>query len=103
MIILGIDPGVTSTGYGVIRLTDGDGMLLLDYGVITTSTKDKHEVRLKKIYEGITEIIKNHKPDEAAIETVFYSKNLKSLVQVSEAIGVISLAVCSFGLNIKRT
>ncbi len=102
MTILGIDPGVTSTGYGVIRLTDGDSMLLLDYGVIKTSPKDKHEVRLKKIYKGITEIIKNHKPDEAAIETVFYSKNLKSLVQVSEAIGVISLALCNFGLNIKR-
>jgi len=102
LIILGIDPGVASTGYGVVRDEPGGGLSLLDYGVITTSAKERHEDRLKAIFDGIEHVIKSGSPDRAAIETVFYSKNLKSLVQVSESIGVLSLAVCRYGLELTR-
>ena len=99
MVILGIDPGIASTGYGVIRAVNGGKLHALDYGTITTSVKDTLEERLKLIYEGITGVIHDFRPNEAAIETVFYSKNLKSLVQVSEAIGVLTLAAYNFGLK----
>lgn len=102
MVILGIDPGVASTGYGVIQEGRGGGLLLLDYGVITTSSKALHEKRLKDIFEGIEGIIRSAGPDRVSVETVFYSKNLKSLVQVSEAIGVVSLAVSRHGLELTR-
>jgi crossover junction endodeoxyribonuclease RuvC len=102
LVILGIDPGVASTGYGVIRVGNGGNLHSVDYGTITTSAKELLEVRLTHIYKGITEIIGTFRPDEVAIETVFYSKNIKALVQVSEAIGVLTLAACNFGLNIKR-
>ncbi|UCB45601.1 MAG: crossover junction endodeoxyribonuclease RuvC [Spirochaetota bacterium] len=102
MVILGIDPGIASTGYGVIRAGNGGKLHSVDYGTITTSVKDTLEERLKLIYEGITGVIHDFRPNEAAIETVFYSKNLKSLVQVSEAIGVLTLAAYNFGLKIQR-
>ena len=102
MLILGIDPGIASTGYGLIEVGTRGKLCAVDYGTITTSVKDPLEERLKLIYEGITGVINQYRPNEAAIETVFYSKNLKSLVQVSEAIGVLTLAAYNFGLNIKR-
>ena len=102
MIILGIDPGLASIGYGLISIADDERMFLLDYGVISTSVKKEHAERLRQIYDEITEIIKKYKPDVVAIETIFYSRNLKSLVQVSEAIGVITLAAGNFGLCIKK-
>jgi len=102
LVILGIDPGVASTGYGIVKERRGGDLLLVDYGVITTPSKDPHEDRLKAIFEGIGRIIRTSRPDRVAIETVFYSKNLKSLVQVSEAIGVLSLAVCRHSLELRR-
>lgn len=100
MIIMGIDPGVASTGYGVIRTGERENIVLLGYGVISTSPKDNQTHRLKYIYEHITEIIKEYKPDVIAVESIFHSRNLKSLADVSEAIGVISLAAANFNLEI---
>jgi crossover junction endodeoxyribonuclease RuvC len=102
LTILGIDPGVASTGYGVIRCGNGGFMQLVDYGVITTLPEQPLEMRLKSIFDGVERVIQDVDPDRAATETVFYSKNLKSLVQVSEAIGVVSLAVCRHGLTLSR-
>ena len=102
MTILGIDPGIASTGYGVIRCENGGVMRLIDYGVITTPPGQALEMRLKSIFDGVERVIQDTGPDRAATETVFYSKNLKSLVQVSEAIGVVSIAVCRFGLTLSR-
>lgn len=77
-------------------------MRLVDYGVITTPPGQALEIRLKSIFDGVERVIQATGPDRAATETVFYSKNLKSLVQVSEAIGVVSLAVSRNGLKLSR-
>lgn len=102
MIILGIDPGIASTGYGVIKVAGGDRLSLVEYGVIKTSPGENQGLRLKYIYERVNGIIKDHHPDAIAIETIFHSKNLKSLAMVSEAIGVVSLAAGNYGLNIQK-
>ncbi|KPJ89627.1 MAG: hypothetical protein AMS17_01220 [Spirochaetes bacterium DG_61] len=102
MIILGIDPGIASTGYGVVEISHGERMSYIDCGVITTSSRKEESVRLIEIYDCINEIIKRYKPDAVAIETIFHTKNLKSLAQVSEAIGVIILAAGHFGMPIKK-
>jgi crossover junction endodeoxyribonuclease RuvC len=99
---LGIDPGLASTGYGLIEIMDNENIHPIDYGVITTSNKKSQAERLRCIYDEITDIILKFKPDAAAIETIFYSRNLKSLTQVSEAIGVITLAAWDYGLQIKK-
>ncbi len=102
MIILGIDPGVISTGYGFIETLEGDRMRVVGYGVISTSAELEHAFRLKHIYDRVTEIIRQQKPDMVAIENLFHSKNLKSLVDVSEAIGVITLAATNFNIKVEK-
>jgi len=102
LIILGVDPGIASTGYGVIKTRDNAEALLIKCGVVTTFKEDDYEERLKQIYDGISKIIKSFSPDVVAIESIFYSKNLKSLVLVSEAIGVITLAATNYGLKVKK-
>ena len=103
MKILGIDPGIANTGYGLIEVISGEGDIRVkEKGVIITSPADDHGARLKKIYDKIEYILKQNIPDAVAIETIFYSKNLKSLVDVSETIGVITLAAYNFGIKVKK-
>lgn len=102
MIILGIDPGIAKTGYGIIKCSDNENMFLIDFGVIATSTENPHGTRLRKIFKEITRIINHYRPDAVAIETIFYSKSYKALVEVSEVIGVITLAAGHFELEVMK-
>jgi crossover junction endodeoxyribonuclease RuvC len=99
---MGIDPGIASTGFGVIETEKQEKMKLIDFGMITTSPGTIHGNRLKYIYEAITKKLKEHKPDVLAIEGLFHSKNLKSLVDVSEAIGVVTLAASHFNISVSK-
>lgn len=102
MRVLGIDPGIASTGYGILNV-DGNQRLKVEcWGVIKTSPKDKQEKRLKIIFDKISRVIAMYNPEVVAVETIFHSKNLKSLVDVSEAIGVISLAAYNYGLEVEK-
>jgi crossover junction endodeoxyribonuclease RuvC len=94
-MILGIDPGLENTGYGVI-----DEGKLVACGVIVTNPKDKSVERLEKIYNELQEIIKKYKVTEMAIETLFFAKNVKSATKVSEAIGVIKVCGRKNGLAV---
>jgi crossover junction endodeoxyribonuclease RuvC len=93
-IILGIDPGLENTGWGIV-----DGNKLLDCGVIITKKTWSSVDRLGKIYEELEKIIKKFKVNEMAIETLFFAKNAKSALKVAEAIGVIK--VCGKNNNLK--
>jgi len=92
-MILGIDPGLENTGWGVInyelRISNYE---LKDYGVILTDKKAKSEDRLEKIFTEIQKIIKKYKVDEVAFESLFFAKNAKSALSVAEAIGVVKVA-----------
>lgn len=87
-VILGIDPGMATTGWGVI--CDGK---LLGCGLIETDKKLAHGVRLDIIYKGIEKIIKGYDPEEVAIERLFFASNALTAIAVGQAIGVIKLAV----------
>jgi len=100
--ILGIDPGVANTGYGIIDVSGNGKVSIIQSGIISTSSKDNHGFRLHKIYNSIVKIIEEFKPDAIALESIFYSRNLKSLVEVSEAIGVITLAAYNVGISVKK-
>jgi crossover junction endodeoxyribonuclease RuvC len=102
LTILGVDPGVASTGFGIIRVDGGEGLELLEEGVIKTEAGTPHDLRLKAIFDGVTDLIVRHKPDAVAIEGIYFSRNLKALVEVSEAIGVITLAACTCGTGVKK-
>jgi len=89
MIILGIDPGLASTGYGVIKTKKK--LHCIEYGVILTKSSQPIGERLKQINSDLKKLIKKHEPDILAIERLYFFKNLKTAISVSEAIGVLLL------------
>ena len=91
MIILGIDPGIAIVGYGIIDYSMGK-FRVLDYGAITTPAHTPSEDRLATIYEDMNTLIKTYRPEEMAIEELFFNNNQKTAIQVAEARGVILLA-----------
>ncbi|MFZ5366393.1 MAG: crossover junction endodeoxyribonuclease RuvC [Patescibacteria group bacterium] len=91
MLILGIDPGTATTGFGLLR-TKRNGFELLDFGWIKTNKGDFRGKRLIAIYKEIASLIKSYKPDVLAIERLFFATNAKTAMAVSEATGVIRLA-----------
>lgn len=86
-IILGIDPGTTIMGYGLIHIKKNK-LFLINYGVIHLSKLNNHPDKLKKIFERVDEIIKEYKPDEMAIEAPFFGKNVQSMLKLGRAQGV---------------
>ena len=87
MKILGIDPGIAIMGYGVVEF-DGNKVKVIENGVVTTSSKTKTPERLNILYDNLNEIINQHKPDEFAIEELFFNQNVKTAITVGHARGV---------------
>ena len=92
MIILGIDPGLATMGWGVIE-TNGYKERLVQYGAVITTPKDRFPTRLACIQQGVRGLIETFKPDEIAFEELFFSKNITTGIQVAGARGV-ALAAC---------
>ena len=90
MIILGIDPGLATMGYGVIAFERGNAAVV-DYGVVTTPKDLTLPQRLNRIEEGVIALIEKFRPDNIAIEELFFSKNITNGIMVAEARGVILL------------
>jgi crossover junction endodeoxyribonuclease RuvC len=100
MRILGIDCGGEYTGYGVVE-QDGDGALHhLCSGAIRLSPQEALELRLKKISEGLADIIRAYSPEEVAIEDVFYAVNVKSALKLGHVRGVAMLVAAQAGLGV---
>jgi crossover junction endodeoxyribonuclease RuvC len=93
-IILGIDPGTTIMGYGIIGVT-GNRIELLSFGVLKLSKVDSHALRLKNIFEQTCSLVDQYKPDEFAIEAPFYGKNVQSMLKLGRAQGVSIAAALS--------
>ena len=93
-IILGMDPGTSVMGYGVI-LVKGNTTQLIQYGVIHLSKYSSHELKLKKIFERVISIIDDFEPDEVALEAPFYGKNVQSMLKLGRAQGVAMAAALS--------
>jgi crossover junction endodeoxyribonuclease RuvC len=112
MVILGIDPGLATIGFGVVE-TDapitkretpdflGEEMFsLVDFGIITTQKNDDLHTRLQTIEQDLKKLIKQFKPDLAAIEELFFTKNVTNGMQVAHARGVIILTLKNAGIVI---
>ena len=87
MNVLGIDPGLVNTGYGIISSINNN-FELIDYGVIKTNSKDKLSNRLKIIFNEVNQLINKYNPKVLSIEEIFYSKNVKSSLLLGHARGV---------------
>jgi crossover junction endodeoxyribonuclease RuvC len=99
MRILGVDPGSVTTGYGVVDYERGR-LALVDHGSIHTRRGAELSERLGVIHEGLCEVITRNKPLAIAVETPFAGQNVKSLIQLSHARGVILLAARGAALDI---
>ena len=101
MRIIGIDPGSIVTGIGIIECKQGN-IRLIEYDSIKLNSKEHLTVRLKQIYDKCLEKIKKFKPDEFAIETAFYGKNIQSTLKLGQARGVAIIAAANSSLNISE-
>jgi crossover junction endodeoxyribonuclease RuvC len=97
--VLGIDPGTAITGYAIVEELDGR-LDLITLGVITTPAKTPLPSRLQEIYRSLDELIKQHEPDRAAVEELFFSRNARTAMSVGHARGVTLLALAHAELPI---
>lgn len=99
MRVLGIDPGTATTGYGVVEEAKGN-LKALTSGVIRTSADQTPPARLQSIYRAVKGLALNWKPDEAAVEELFFSKNVRTAMSVGQARGVALLALADSELSV---
>jgi crossover junction endodeoxyribonuclease RuvC len=92
MIVLGIDPGMAETGFGVIAV-EGSRMRALDHGVVATAARLPAAQRLAAVHERMAELIAQHAPDAAALEDLYVGANPRTILSVGQARGAV-LAVC---------
>jgi crossover junction endodeoxyribonuclease RuvC len=97
MIVIGIDPGIANTGFGVVRIA-GQRMVALDGGVIETAEHEPLEQRLGRLHDALAELVRWHEPKAMALEELFFGKNVSSALSVGEARGVALLAAASNGV-----
>ncbi|MBQ2601366.1 MAG: crossover junction endodeoxyribonuclease RuvC [Treponema sp.] len=95
--VLGIDPGLANTGFGIVDFSNGV-IRLVSYGVIETSADEDHGVRLLAIYNRLLAVIDEFRPDEAEMETLYFSRNTSSALAVAEAKGVVTLCLAQQGI-----
>jgi crossover junction endodeoxyribonuclease RuvC len=99
MRFLGLDPGTATVGYGVVEENDGR-VQLVAYGVISTTPKDTAARRLQIIYQELNQLLETYRPDAAAVEEVFFGRNITTAISVGQARGVLLLALANANLPI---
>jgi crossover junction endodeoxyribonuclease RuvC len=100
MLAIGIDPGTAITGYGLVRQTPSGELVCLDWGVILTPAKMPIQERLDHIYRSLVELLTEHKPDTAGVESLFFQRNVRTAMSVGHARGVVLLALQQAGVPI---
>lgn len=99
MLVLGIDPGTATTGFGLVQMTD-DGYHVVDFGLIETAKESLPEIRLAEIYAQLLVILAKHKPDILVIEKVFFANNAKTAIRVGQAQGVMLLSAATVNIPV---
>tara|TARA_B110001454_G_C12431044_1_gene313559 strand:+ start:22 stop:504 length:483 start_codon:yes stop_codon:yes gene_type:complete len=99
MIVLGIDPGLTITGFAILS-TKNDDTRIIDYGTIEPNRKDTLSKRLYSIYADIEELIKIFSPNILSIEDIFYGKNIKSAFYLGQARGVVMMCAAKHDMPV---
>jgi crossover junction endodeoxyribonuclease RuvC len=97
MRVLGIDPGTAITGWGLIE-GEGQSLLLVGYGAITTTAQTPPAARLQQIYRGLAALMVEYRPEAVAVEELFFGHNVRTALAVGQARGVALLAIADAGL-----
>lgn len=101
MVILGIDPGSSSTGFGLVK-SDGGDLLHVHHSQVSLSSKKSTSQKLSRLYAATMDIIQAYHPDLAAVEGIFYGHNVKSMIVLGQARGAAMVAVANAGLEISE-
>jgi crossover junction endodeoxyribonuclease RuvC len=99
MVVIGIDPGTATTGYGLVREAES-GPALVTYGVVLTPAGAPMPERLRTLYRELKELILLHRPDTGAVEKLFFQRNVSTAMTVGQARGVALLALAEAGLAV---
>ncbi|MCL4561090.1 MAG: crossover junction endodeoxyribonuclease RuvC [Chloroflexi bacterium] len=100
MVIIGVDPGTATTGYGLVTESEDGDPELIDFGVIVTPANLGMPNRLALIYARLTEIILLHHPESGAVEKLFFQRNVTTALSVGQARGVALLAMAQGGVKV---
>jgi crossover junction endodeoxyribonuclease RuvC len=98
-LALGIDPGTATTGYGLVCLEPDGGLVAVKYGVILTPKESTASARLVMLYDELRKLLDEHKPDVAAVEKLFFSRNVTTALAVGQARGVVMLCLEQFRIE----
>ncbi|MFH1769554.1 MAG: crossover junction endodeoxyribonuclease RuvC [Parcubacteria group bacterium] len=101
MRILGIDPGTSLIGYGIVDIL-GNKYESVDYGTFHTETNIHNKDRVKDVYDFFKKLIKKHDPEKIALESIFFFKNSKTVTKVSEIRGVLMLVAADAGIELQE-
>jgi crossover junction endodeoxyribonuclease RuvC len=101
VIVLGVDPGTATTGYGVVEETDGR-LRAIDYGVVSTPAGEPLPLRLQTIYAELRRLARLYRPSSGSVEKLFFSRNVRTAMGVGQARGVALLALADAGLEIRE-
>ena len=102
MAVIGIDPGTALTGYGIVEELPDQSLQIIDFGVIRTESTDKPEIRLRKIFSQLNEILSLHKPETGAVEKLFFQRNTRTAMSVGQARGVAILSLAEAGISVSE-
>jgi crossover junction endodeoxyribonuclease RuvC len=100
MVVMGIDPGTATTGFGFVRENEAGDLVVIDYGVIQTPPKVPAEKRLLMLYEELKRLILLHPPDSGAVEKLFFQRNVTTAIAVGQGRGVVLLALAEAGIEV---
>ncbi len=100
MRVLGIDPGTAITGYGVVQEHPDGALQALAYGVVRTPSRRPMAERLQMLYEQIRALLREHQPEAAAVETLYFGRNVTTAITVAQGRGVVLLALAQAGVPI---
>ena len=98
-LVLGIDPGTATTGFGFVQSLDDGSLEMVDYGTILTPAGEIAHRRLAMLYHRLQEILLLHRPDSVAVEKLFFQRNVSTAIAVGQARGVVLLAIAEAGLD----
>ncbi len=102
MLVLGLDPGTATTGYGFVREHDDGTFEAVAFGIITTPPGMPMPRRLQLLYRELTALVQQHQPDAAAVEQIFFSKNITTAISVAQGRGVLLLALANADLPVRE-
>jgi crossover junction endodeoxyribonuclease RuvC len=100
MLVIGIDPGTATTGYGLVREEETGSLAAVDYGVIITPAGLSMPQRLLELYRRLSEILLLHHPESGAVEKLFFQRNVRTAISVGQGRGVVLLALAQADLAV---